>query len=606
MPKKDYAKWDKDELISHIEKLESRKKYGLVWDSERVPEKVVAECKENLPVLTEVKSKEIVLSEDKQVHILIEGDNYHALSVLNYTHLGKVNLIYIDPPYNTGKPDNLFYYNDRIVDLNDTWRHSKWLNFMSKRLELAKNLMKDAGIIFISIDDNEVSNLRLLCNSIFGEQNFVACLPTIMNLKGNQDQFGFAGTHEYTLVYCRDKNVAKLNEYEIDDEEMDDWQEDEYGLYKKGANLKGTGVNAPRTKRPYLYYPILVKLTTKEVTSISEEEYIKIYDSNTKEFNDNFVEKLLIRKYKKQGFAVLLPSTDGEGMWGRWKRKKVIDESYNIIVVGEGDDISIYKKQRPQLGELPSKKPKTLFYKPEYSSGNGTAQLKKIFGRKVFNNPKPVDLIKDFIRLGGTKDSIILDFFAGSGTTAQAIFELNDEDGDNGKRQAILCTNNENDICENVTYPRIKAIINPHGNGASKYSGKINNLKYYKTSFVKNSRNSDQLKIDVTKKCTEMLCLKEGIYKIFKEHSEHGESVWKIFSAPNKFMAVYYDFAGEPLETLRVEMNKLKGEKILYCFTTDSNGINEFDFVDWNEIRLEAIPQKILDVYKRINKENQR
>ena len=172
MAKKDYSNLTKDQLLEVIEKLEGKKKYGLVWDEERVPEKVVTDCQDKLPVLTEVKGKQITTDENEPTHILIEGDNYHALSVLNYTHKGKIDLIYIDPPYNTGNKD--FIYNDKYVEKEDTWRHSKWLAFMNKRLELAKELLTDKGVIFISIDDNEQSQLKMLCDSIFGEQNFVA------------------------------------------------------------------------------------------------------------------------------------------------------------------------------------------------------------------------------------------------------------------------------------------------------------------------------------------------------------------------------------------------------------------------------------------------
>ncbi len=132
-------------------------------------------CKNELPVLEEDKNKEIVTDKEKPVNILIEGDNYHALSVLNYTHKGKVDVIYIDPPYNRGTGDH-FIYNDKIVDKEDAYRHSKWLSFMEKRLKLAKNLLKNSGVIFISIDDNEFSQLELLCDDIFGEKNNIASL----------------------------------------------------------------------------------------------------------------------------------------------------------------------------------------------------------------------------------------------------------------------------------------------------------------------------------------------------------------------------------------------------------------------------------------------
>jgi len=173
MAKKDYSNLTKDQLLEVIEKLEGKKKYGLVWDEERVPEKVVTDCQDKLPVLTEVKGKEITTDENEPTHILIEGDNYHALSVLNYTHKGKVDLIYIDPPYNTGKA-NEWKYNDKYVDENDTYSHSKWASFMFKRLSLAKDLLKDTGVILISIDDNEQAHLKLICDDVFGSNNFVA------------------------------------------------------------------------------------------------------------------------------------------------------------------------------------------------------------------------------------------------------------------------------------------------------------------------------------------------------------------------------------------------------------------------------------------------
>lgn len=603
MAKKDYSNLTKDQLLEVIEKLEGKKKYGLVWDEERVPEKVVTDCQDKLPVLTEVKGKEIITDENEPTHILIEGDNYHALSVLNYTHKGKVDLIYIDPPYNTGSKDNVFIYNDKIIDKNDTYRHSKWLNFMFKRLELAKALMKDEATIYISIDDNSVSQLRLLCNKVFGEDNFVAILPTIMNLKGNQDQFGFAGTHEYTLVFAKNKASALIKEFELDDEEMDDWEEDEFGFFKRGAPMRATGAESKRENRPKMFYPILVDRESKEIIPIKDNEFKAIYDSATKTFDDKHL-LALKEKYESEGFAVIIPQND-DGTYGRWRwgwsnenKEKLKTE----VLLSEGNgSFSFYKKQRPSVGDLPSKKPKSLFYKSGYSSSTGTALLKRIFGnKKVFNNPKPVDLIKDIILLGSNNNSLIVDFFAGSGTTAQALLELN-RDIPESKRKLIICTNNENEICETVTLPRIKAVIKGYTYKVKRreieIDGTGNNLKYFKTSFVANNRNKDQLKIDITKRCTEMLCLKEGIFNLIKEEADY-----KIFQQGNHYLAVYYDFVNASLDELKDEMNALKGEKVLYCFTVDNHGLDKANFRGWKNIRLEPIPQKILDVYKRIFK----
>ena len=232
---------------------------------------------------------------------MIEGDNYHALSVLNYTHGGKIDVIYIDPPYNTG---NGFRYNDKKIERDDAYRHSKWLSFMNKRLKLAKRLLSNKGIIFISIDDNEVSQLKILCNEIFNEVNFIAQLPVIMNLKGNNDEFGFSGTHEYALVYTKNKINAHIGEFLIDDENLDEWKNDEWGYYKKGANLKSTGINAPKEKRPNLFFPLY----------ISKNNTVHI-------------------KRKNKSDQEIFPITDNKKMSWRWSKIKFEKEPHNLIVI---------------------------------------------------------------------------------------------------------------------------------------------------------------------------------------------------------------------------------------------------------------------------------
>ncbi|NSW92161.1 MAG: site-specific DNA-methyltransferase [Firmicutes bacterium] len=362
---------------------------------------------------------------DTTENLYIEGDNLEVLKLLRNSYYNRIKMIYIDPPYNTGKD---FIYRDNfkvseeenavlegekdeygerlIVNQKSSGRyHSNWLSMMYPRLKVAKDLLKEDGVIFISIDDNEVDNLKKICVEIFGEDNFIACLPTIMNLKGNNDQFGFAGTHEYTLVFAKNKNNIIINEFVIDDEDIEEWEEDEFGYFKKGANLKATGVNAPREKRPNLWFPIYI---TKD------------NDINLEKVNEDDIE--------------LYPITNEQEMSWRWSKSKILNEKHNIIITRNGNDISIYKKQRPAIGDLPSKKPKSIFYKPEYSSGNGTEEIKNIFdGKKVFNNPKPLSLIKDFVQLGMGKDGLILDFLSGSATTAHAVMQLNAEDRGNRK-----------------------------------------------------------------------------------------------------------------------------------------------------------------------------
>ena len=360
-------------------------------------------------------------------NIYISGDNLDALKHLLKAYERKIKCIYIDPPYNTGNDG--FAYNDsfkfdkktlinkldinadeaeRILGMTSTnsSSHSAWLTFMYPRLYLAEKLLKDEGIIIISIDDNEQANLKLLCDMIFGEENFIGTLPTIMNLKGNNDEFGFAGTHEYTIIYAKNKNEkAVIKDFEIKDEaELEKWEEDEYGYYKRGANLKSTGVNAPREKRPNLYFPIFIKKQNNEIEWSVEE---------------------------KEGYLPIYPITNGHEMSWRWSKLKFKEEYYNVIISEDRNEgFSLYKKQRPSLGEIPTQKPKSTLYKPEYSSGNGTARIKELFGEKLFPNPKPVALIKDLISIVVDSNDIVLDFFSGSATSSEAIMKLNSEKED--------------------------------------------------------------------------------------------------------------------------------------------------------------------------------
>jgi len=438
-----------------------------------------------MPILNWI-GKEAVVNHDKEVpfrllkkvkslsygdssqNLIIHGDNLEALKALMPYYQGQIKCIYIDPPYNTGNES--WIYNDKVnspkikkwlgkvvgSESEDLCRHDKWLCMMYPRLKLLKNLLSIEGFIFVSIDDNEVYNLRLLLNDIFGADNFLAILPTIMNLKGNQDQFGFAGTHEYTLVFANDKTKCKLGEFRINDEDLEIWEEDEISLYKKGAPLKATGSEASREDRPKMFYPILYNKSSKEITTINEEEYQKIYNSSKETFNDVYLNKLK-KEYELRGYIFVLPKIgDRLGRW-RWGWATNLKEklSKEVIVV-INDEVSFYKKQRPQLGDLPTKKPKSIFYKPEYSSGNGTAQVRELFGKKIFDNPKPLELIKDIIEIGTGKNDLVLDSFAGSGTTGHAVLDLNKEDG--GNRKFILIEL-EDKVAKDITSERVKRAI---------------------------------------------------------------------------------------------------------------------------------------------------
>jgi len=392
-------------------------------------------------------------------HVLIEGDNYHALQVLQHTHRGAVDVIYIDPPYNTGNKD--FKYNDRFVSDEDGSRHSSWLSFMERRLMLAKELLSKKGILVVSINEKEQANLDLLLKNIFGEGNIMGCLPTIMNMKGNQNGGDFAGCHEFTFFVSSSKN-SKVNALKVkDSKEISKWSFDDKGFFKKGRSILSSN-HPSRESRPFLYFPVLIK--DESIKLIRPEEYKKIYDKDTGLFDDEFVNSLKI-KYVEQGYEFLLPiSPNGTPLLWDWgfdgKFKKNMEDV--LISRNEKGKAALFKKQRPDNGSFPSVKQKTLLYAPEYSSGNGSNEIKAIFSEKINITPKPLSLIKDLILLTTGRFGTILDFFAGSGTTGHAVWELNKEDG--GNRQVILCTNNESNICEDVTYERMRRCNLPqHG-----------------------------------------------------------------------------------------------------------------------------------------------
>ena len=380
-------------------------KLALTWVGK--DDKVALETK----ILVEQKNLSYGSKDTK--NMIIQADNLLALKALEEEFEAKVKCVYIDPPYNTGSA---------FKNYDDTMEHSMWLNLMHTRLKILHKLISPDGSIWISIDDNEVHYLKILLDEIFGRANFVASLPTIMNLKGNQDQFGFAGTHEYTLVYVKDKSLSFFNAFPVDEEEiLSAWQTDDIGLYKKGANLKATGINAPREKRPNLFYPMFIDVETNSV-------YVRDDDIKLKESD-----------------IEIFPITNGEEMSWRWGKQKVANEPHNIIIINH----SIYKKQRPTLGDMPTKKPKSTFYKPEYSSGNGTSQMKKIFGSKVFDYAKPEELIADFLHIASNEGDLILDSFLGSGTTACVAHKM--------KREYIGIELGEH--AKDLVVPRLKKVI---------------------------------------------------------------------------------------------------------------------------------------------------
>ena len=416
--------------LSHDIVEGNRERYRLEWPGKR--EAIVTA---NLPTTKTLRPvREDSVDFDNTENLYIEGDNLEVLKLLQESYFGKIKMIYIDPPYNTGKDfvykDNfaidreteLFEsgqideYNRRLVVNPETSGryHSDWLSMMYPRLKLARSLLTDDGVIFISIDEHEVCNMEKLCREIFGESNFIGTLPIVMNLKGNQDAYGFAETHEFFVVCTKDKTICSLGMFPVEDEElMKNWLEDEYGLYKEADNLRATGVNAPREKRPNLWYPIYLNEDTLEFYITDNDK--PLLESDTE---------------------ILPINPDGEELSWYWGKSTFNNSKHNLILKKTTNGWQFYRKQRPQLGDLPTKKPKSFFYKADYSTSTSTTHLKNLFGVKLFDGPKPVPFIIDLLHIGSYKDSIILDFFSGSATTAHAVMQLNAEDG--GKRKYIM------------------------------------------------------------------------------------------------------------------------------------------------------------------------
>ena len=561
MGNKDYQNWSKEELIKEINRLKEPKKYGLVWEEKT--EEVVEICKKKLPIVKEVKNKEIITDKNKPVNLLIEGDNYHALSVLNYTHKGKIDVIYIDPPYNTGNKD--FIFNDRYVDKEDTYRHSKWLSFIEKRLKLAKNLLKETGVIFISIDDNELAQLKLLLDnpSMFGEKNFISLLKWKKKKQPSYLHGQVAGLMEYILVYG--KKITKVDNLSLGTRKNINTRVDNSSnaiserVFKKGVRVKlpkeieiiKKGIYKNKTMQTEYLSDVLIK-NGRTINDI----IVRTRFRNNQEQINEFIEKDVLFITKNFGLRRDLLPRDLE------KRKSITD-----LLLDWGDNQDSDK------------------------------ELKNFFENKPFEYPKPVLLIKNLIKSVNFKDGIVLDFMAGTGTTAHAVLELNKEDG--GNRQFILCTNNENNngngykIAEDICYPRIKKVIEGYKNLKGELvEGVGGNLKYFKTDFV-DAEPTDKNKKKLTDQAIEMLCIKEGTFELIL-NCKH----FKIFKNSNHYTGIIFDQLAIP------EFNKtikdIKGKFSIYIFTLSDETFNgEFSDVK-QRIKLSPIPEAILRVYRRI------
>lgn len=568
---------EKSELLGLLRK---QKKYGLVWEDK--PEDVEERLRDELPVLIEDATKAIISDDaDAPNHILIEGDNLEALTALAYTHEGQIDVIYIDPPYNTGNKD--FVYNDRIVDKEDRYRHSKWLSFMNKRLRIAKQLLSDRGVIFISIDDNEQAQLKLLCDEIFGGNNYISTLPRITKASGKTTD-KIAQNHDYVLIFAKDESICTITGIPHDDAGFKNLDEfySKRGKYKLNQALDYDSLSYSAS----LDYPITINGETFYPGGDYEKHLERLKGNHKRADWAWRWSKELFQFGFDNGFIVVKDGRNG---------KRIYTKTYQQVTIEKnGNDYQIVEKERI--------KPVQSIQLIEncFSNDNAKKELGTIFEEIPFDYPKPTSIMHYMLQTI-PECSTILDFFAGSGTTLHATMQLNAEDG--GHRKCILVTNNENNICEEVTYERNKCVINGYTTpkGEEVAGLKNNTMRYYRTSFVGRSRNMKNMR-QLMNLSTDMLCIKEDLYT---EQTKFGEqptykNVFRYFDDGKKRMMIIYKEEAVLLLADLIRKTDYEGKMRVYVFSpSEDPWEGEFEEVQ-DKVQLCALPQAIYNAYKRI------
>lgn len=510
---------DDDDMLIALGEIESEltsKKYGLVWEQHE--EAVDVMMRDHIPVFTEVPEREIIAAPGQGYNFILEGDNLHSLRLLEKTHKGKIDVIYIDPPYNTGNKD--FVYDDVYVDDLDGFKHSKWISFMSERLKIARNLLTNSGVIAISIGYQEVHNLVVLCQEMFDTKQ-VTCVT--VQTSGGKPNGGFNYVQEYLVFIApRDFEPNTMN----------------FTGGIERSPFEGLTLSTfTKVTRPNQTYPIFIDKKTMNIVGVGKTLAERIndgsYTGELEAFPFNYDEA-------PDGTVALWPisSKGAECVWrlipSRLRRdwdkgyikvsknkSKVNPNEFSVQYLPEGAIQKVESGELEVIGKEPNaptlvfgknktvgSEIPTIWAEKDFYTTKGTSGLKDILGEKRFSYPKPLELITEILRAISKENSIVLDFFAGSGTTGHAVIELNAEQHSN--RRFILCTNNEGNICKSVTYPRIKTVITGRRDDGSEYAMSLPaNIKYYHTDFV--SKDDEYLSDDLLKHIKEMIQLEHGV-----------------------------------------------------------------------------------------------
>lgn len=638
-PEKEQAYLDRiAELEKELKRTHHKIKkdtYGLHWLD--VPEAFEDDVENKLPILKEVKDKAIVNDDGKPTHILIEGDNYHALTCLNYSHKGKIDLIYIDPPYNTGT-DGFRYKDKRFltefpdgtdVPKDHPLRHSYWLSFMAKRLKLCKDLLKESGVIFISIDDNENAQLKLLCDMIFFPSNYVGTITWERKRKGSHLSKKLTKKTEFIHIYAKSGPDIELF----------------------GTNV-GEDEDSPLIKRTNSQKTLTVPNNLIN-TKLKDGVYRKGkygYGSSSVEL----LEDVVIENNKFKNDLII----KGPFVWTQKNLEREVNKGAQFFIKTKRFSLRVLKGDL----SLSFKALSSLFTREIGTNEDAKTELSNILGvpedELKIDYPKPVSLIKKIIQTKTNENGVytILDFFAGSGTTGQAAMELCDNEK---SVQCILVTNDENGIMTEVCYPRICNVIKGYkfkgkyketlfekklnwttiknseetiddvekiineNNDSNKWDrinkevkndtfrligekeitdempGLGNSLKYYKTEFVGYHNilgANDQDKSELAHHVGEMLAIAENT---LYEMDDLQTDFYQFFRNEKHYTAVYFREELEQFEVFREKVMALDKPVSVYVF---SWGENEFadQFEDRNDIEVKPIPQPILEMYKTI------